>query len=564
MATTSKNSKTAYRDNPKLRRDGVKIEYTQEQLEEYGKCAKDPIYFAEKYIKIINVDEGLIPFKMWDFQKKLISNYKDNRFCITKLPRQVGKTTTTVAYLLWLSLFHNEQTIAILANKGSLARDILAKYQLAYENLPEFLQQGIIVWNKGSVELENNSKVVAASTSSSAIRGGTFNCVVLDEFAFVPNNMAQDFFNSVYPVISSGKTTKILIISTPNGMNLFYKIWADAQHKKNDYVPLEINWWDVPGRDEKWKEETIRNTSLRQFQQEFECQFLGSSNTLVDGQKLQTMFYKDPIERMKIGNDNFLDIYEQPIKGDDELTKDHIYVATVDVAEGKGLDASTVHVMDVSTTPYKQVAKYSNSFISPVLFPTVIHTIAKYYNEAFVLVEINNNPQIADILINEMEYENVLRVETGNKQAQTLSTGFGRGVQSGLKMSVQTKRIGCLNLKTLIESDKLFIQDFDTVSELTTFIASGNSWEAEEGANDDNVMALVIFGWMSTQKYFRDIVDHDLRKQLQLEKFNRIEEHNIADPLMDNGLDIPFVVEDGDIWFTGDYEEGWKSHFNNF
>ena len=276
------------------------------------------------------------------------------------------------------------------------------------------------------------------------------------------------------------------------------------------------------------------------------------------------MFYKDPIERMKIGNDNFLDIYEQPIKGDDELTKDHIYVATVDVAEGKGLDASTVHVMDVSTTPYKQVAKYSNSFISPVLFPTVIHTIAKYYNEAFVLVEINNNPQIADILINEMEYENVLRVETGNKQAQTLSTGFGRGVQSGLKMSVQTKRIGCLNLKTLIESDKLFIQDFDTVSELTTFIASGNSWEAEEGANDDNVMALVIFGWMSTQKYFRDIVDHDLRKQLQLEKFNRIEEHNIADPLMDNGLDIPFVVEDGDIWFTGDYEEGWKSHFNNF
>ena len=295
------------------------------------------------------------------------------------------------------------------------------------------------------------------------------------------------------------------------------------------------------------------------------CQFLGSSNTLIDGQKLATLFYKDPVERMKIGNDNYLDIYEQPIKGDDETVKDHIYLATVDVAEGKGLDASTVHIMDISTTPYRQVAKYSNSFISPVLFPTVIHTIAKHYNDAFVLVEINNNPQIADILINEMEYENVLRVSTGNKQSQTLSTGFGRGIQNGLKMSVQTKKVGCLNLKTLVESDKLFIQDFDTVSELTTFVADNNSWSAEEGANDDNVMALVIFGWASTQKYFRDIVDHDLRKQLQLEKFNRIEENDIPAPMMDDGLTVPFMMDgDGDIWFEGDYESNWRKHFHNF
>jgi len=294
------------------------------------------------------------------------------------------------------------------------------------------------------------------------------------------------------------------------------------------------------------------------------CDFLGSSNTLISGSKLQSLAYRDPIEKMKIGNDNVVDIYELPIKGDEEVTKDHIYVMTVDIAEGKDLDSSTISVFDVSSTPYKQVAKYKNSHISPVLFPTIIQTVGKFYNNAFILVEINNNPQIADILVSEMEYENVLKVETGNKKAQQLGAGFGRGIQNGVKMSSQVKRIGCLNLKTLIESDKLIIEDFDTISELASFIQTGNSWEAEEGKNDDLVMSLVLFSWITTNKFFREIVDHDLRKQMQLEKFRHLDEADVASPIIDNGLDVPFIVGGDDIWVEGDYDSVMSQHFRNF
>jgi len=538
------DSKDSYRDNPLLKKAGVQIKYSQEQVEEFLKCAKDPVYFAQHYIKIVNVDRGLMPFEMWDFQKEMIKLFHENRFVITKCPRQVGKTTTSVAYLLWLTLFSDSQNIAVLANKGSLARDILAKYQLAYENLPMWLQQGIITWNKGNVELENGSKIMAASTSSSAVRGGSFNCVFLDEFAFVPANIAEEFFNSVYPVISSGKSTKIIIVSTPNGMNMFYKLWMDAIGNKNGYKPFEIHWSMVPGRDEEWKEETIRNTSEEQFRQEFECEFLGSTNTLISGQKLQQMVYNDPVfEHDKVR------IYQQPVKENDgENMADHLYAITVDVSEGKNLDCSAFSVFDISQMPYKQVATYHSSSISPVLFPTIIYNTARMYNNAYVLVEINNTPQVADTLHYELEYENLWKVFTGNKQPQQLSGGFARGVQMGLKMSPQVKRIGCSNLKTLIEGDKLLINDFDTISELTTFVAKKNSFMAEDGSNDDMVMTLVIFSWVTTQKYFKEIVNHDIRKQLQLEEMNQVDEESLPAPIIENGMTTNLELMDGDLW----------------
>lgn len=539
------NPKDSYRDNPLLKKTGVIINYTKDQIEEYRRCANDPVYFAMNYMTIINVDEGLIKFKMWDFQKNMLTIFKDNRFVITKCPRQVGKTTTTVAYMLWMSIFHNEQNIAILANKGQNARDILGKYQLAYENLPDWLQQGVVTWNKGMVELENKSKIIAASTSSAAIRGGSFNLVFLDEFAFVPNNIANEFFTSVYPVISSGKKTKIIIVSTPNGMNLFYKLWQDAVEKRSNYVPFEIHWSHVPGRDEDWKEETIRNTSERQFAQEFETHFLGSSNTLISGQKLQTIHYRDPISEH-----DHLKIYEYPVKEDgDEIKKSHLYCITVDPSEGRNLDSSAFSVFDISETPYRQVASYKNPGIPIMLFPTVIYNAARLYNDAYVLVEINNNPQVADQLHHELEYENLMKVFTGNKKPQQLSAGFARGIQLGLKMSPQVKRIGCSNLKTIIEGDKLLINDFDTYSELTTFVANKNSFAAEEGANDDLVMGLVIFAWATTQKYFREIVTHDLRRQLQLESMNQHDEEMLPLPIIDDGLDDKRIeVLDGDVW----------------
>jgi hypothetical protein len=550
------NNKDSYRDNPLLKKAGVEHAYTQEEVDEYIRCSKDPVYFAEKYIKIVNVDRGLMPFEMWDFQKEMIRTYHESRFSITKCPRQVGKTTTSVAYLLWVTLFQDSQNIAVLANKGSLARDILSKYQLAYENLPIWLQQGVITWNKGNVELENGSKIIAASTSSSAVRGGAFNIVFLDEFAFVPANIANEFFNSVYPVISSGKTTKIIIVSTPNGMNLFYKLWMDAIGKKNGYKTFQIHWSMVPGRDEKWKEETIKNTSEEQFRQEFECEFLGSTNTLISGSKLAQLVYKEPIAKHEL-----LDIYEYPIKGDEERSADHIYAMTVDPAEGRNMDASSFSVFDVSSVPYRQVAKYNSSSISPVLFPTVIYNTARLFNDAYVLVEINNTPQIADTLHQDLEYENVVKIETGNKKAQAMGTGFGRGIQMGIKMSPQVKRIGCSNLKTLIENDKLIINDFDTISQLTTFVSSMNSFKAEEGSNDDIVMTLVIFAWMTTQQYFKEIVNHDLRKQMQLEMLNQSDEEMPSFGIFDDGNNSKYIVEGGDVWLDKEDSENLSSFF---
>jgi len=547
--------KTTYRDNPHLRREGVNLNYTQEQLDEYIKCSRDPIYFATNYINIITLDHGIVKFDMWDFQKDMISTFHKNRFTITKCPRQVGKTTVSIAYLLWVILFQDDQKIAILANRGKTAIGILAKLQLAYENLPMWLQQGVVEWNKSSIELENHSIIVADSTSSSAARSGSYNIVFLDEFAFVPSNIATDFFTSVYPVITSGTTTKIIIVSTPNGMNLFYKLWMDAINKRNNYVPFEVHWSMVPGRDENWKEETIRNTSERQFEQEFETLFLGSSNTLVSGKKLQTMAYYDPI-----AEHDMIKIYEHPIKEDGETNlKDHLYCISVDVSEGKNMDSSAFSVIDISSTPYKQVATFKNPLVSPLLLPTYIYNAARYYNDAYILVEINNNPQVADIIHQDLEYENLLKVFTGNKKPQQLSAGFARGIQMGLKMSPQVKKIGCSNLKTLIETDKLQINDFDTYSELTTFVADKNSFKAEPDANDDLVMSLVIFAWAATQKYFREIVSHDLRKQLQLETMNQYDEDTLPAPIIDDGLDHPFEVFDGDVWEKADSNQPYAA-----
>jgi len=535
--------KDSYRDNPLLKRVGVKVPFTEEQVEEYIKCSKDPVYFA-KYIKIITLDHGLVPFNMYDFQKDMIRVFHENRFVITKCPRQVGKTTTAVAYLLWTILFQDSQNVAVLANRGETARGILYKLQLAYENLPMWLQQGVVEWNKGRIELENGSVIIASSTSSSAARSGSFNIVFLDEFAFVPTNIAYEFFTSVYPVITAGTNTKILIVSTPNGMNLFYKIWMDAINKRNNYKPFEIHWSMIPGRDEAWKEETIRNTSEHQFRQEFETEFLGSTNTLIAGTKLQQLAYQQPV-----AEHDSMKIYAHPVKDDGEgLIKDHLYAIWVDVSEGRNLDSSTFSVIDISTTPYQQVATYKSSTISPILFPTIIYNAAKLYNDAYILVEINNNPQVADIIHQDLEYENLFKVFTGNKKPQQLSAGFARGIQMGVKMSPAVKRIGCSNLKTLIEGNKLVINDFDTISELTTFVANKTSFAAESDANDDMVMGLVMFAWATTQKYFREIVNHDIRKQIQLENMNQIDEEVLPAPIIENGLENDFDVFDGDVW----------------
>jgi hypothetical protein len=529
-----------YNNNPNLPRSDYRHAFTQHEIDEFIKCANDPIYFAITYMKIINVDKGLMPFEMWDFQKKMLQTFHDERFSICKLPRQVGKTTTSVAYLLHAILFNENYNVAILANKSATAREIMGRLQLAFEYLPKFLQQGVVEWNKGSVELANGSRAIADSTSGSSVRGRSFNIIFLDEFAFVPNNIAEAFFMSTYPTISSGKTTKVIIVSTPNGLNLFYRMWTDALEKRSDYVPIEIHWSMVPGRDEAWKEQTIRNTSADQFRQEFECHFIGSTNTLIHPSKLSSLVWHDPIYK-----DGFLDIHKEP-------EPNHTYCITVDVAEGQNLDYSAFSVIDVTQIPYRQVAKYRNNNITPLLFPTVIYQAATKYNDAFVLVEINSiGLQVADILHHELAYDNLIKIEMKGKQGQQHSPGFKKKIAYGLKTTHQTKITGCANLKTLIESDKLIINDAETIMELTTFSADKKTFKAEEGNTDDLAMTLVHFGWLTGQRYFKENINNDIRQSLQLEQMNIMDQDIVPFGIVDNGLDDPFeksMDADGDVW----------------
>jgi hypothetical protein len=531
-----------YLGNDNLKRIGVELQYTEEQVKEIIKCSEDPVYFIRNYVKIVNVDKGLVPFEMWKFQEDMVSTFHENRFSICKMPRQVGKTTTAAGYMLWSVLFQENYNIAILANKGSLAREILGRIQYAYEYLPLWLQQGIKVWNKGNIELENGSKINAYATSAAGVRGGSYNLIFLDEFAFVPKNMADEFFTSTYPVISSGKTTKVIIVSTPYGLNHFYKMWVDASEGRSLYKPLEVHWSMVPGRDEKWKEETIRNTSEEQFRQEFETEFIGSSATLISGAKLRSLAFFDPIYQ-----EECFDIYEQPKPG-------RLYICTVDCSEGVGGDYSTVNVVDVTETPYKQVAKYRNNKLPLLFFPTIVYSIARRFNEAYVLIETNNiGQQVVDILHYDLEYENIYKLEHHHIKGQSISGGFKRSTSFGIKTTKSVKKIGCANLKTLVESDKLIIRDFDTIAEMNTFVRVRDSYQAEEGNNDDLVMGLVLFSWLTAQSYFKDSTNIDIRKVL-LEEQNLLGEEELTPVgIIDDGRKEEVIIDSGDVWTERGY-----------
>ena len=532
-----------YLGNPKLKKANIQIDFSQEEIQEVVRCSKDIVYFCEKYQKIISIDEGLMPFEPYDYQKEIMHTVNENRFVICKMPRQTGKTTTMVAVMLHYALFNPDFNIAILANKAATAREILGRLQLAYENLPWFLQQGVVEWNKGSIILENGSKIFASSTSASAIRGMSINLVYLDEFAFVPSTVQDEFFSSVYPTISSGRTSRVLITSTPNGMNMFYKLWHDAEKGFNDYATVSVNWWDVPGRDEAWKEQTIRNTSEKQFAVEFECEFLGSSDTLIDAHKLRHLVFNNPLEH----NEN-LKIFAKP-------EPERIYTLTADTSRGVGNDYSAFVVFDVTEVPYKVVATYRSNTIAPVLYPKAIYNAARAYNNAQVLIEINDiGQQVADILHNDLEYESIISAQWKGRAGQIVGGGFGGGdSQLGIRTTPAMKRVGCAMLKTIVENDRMIINDFDILSELTTFVANkrGTNFEAEQGQNDDLAMCLVFFAWLTNQSYFKELTDIDIRKNLY-----ELNQQAIEDQL------VPFgIIDDGNVddeWQEDDEFKGGK------
>ena len=546
-------SESVYLGNPNLKKANVQQQWTKKQVEEFSLCMQDPIYFIKNYIKIVSLDEGLVPFDLYDFQKEMVGTFHSNRFTICKLPRQSGKSTTIISYLLHYVLFNDSVNVAILANKAATARDLLGRLQLAYEHLPKWLQQGVMSWNKGSLELENGSKILASSTSASAVRGGSYNIIFLDEFAYVPSNVAEQFFSSVYPTISSGKTTKVMIVSTPHGMNMFYKLWLDAEEGRNEYVPIEVHWSEVPGRDEEWKKQTIKNTSEQQFQTEFECEFLGSINTLISAKKLKTLAYRTP-KQSNAG----LDIHIPP-------QESNVYVITADVSRGTKNDYSAFIVVDVTQMPYRVVAKYRDNEIKPLLFPAKIYEVARAYNQAFVLIEVNDiGEQVANTMQFDLEYDNLIMASMRGRSGQVLGGGFSGGkAQLGVRTTKAVKKIGCSNLKQLIEDDKLLVEDLEIIKELSTFIVKGSSHEADDGCNDDLVACLFIFAWTVDQQYFKELTDMDVRQTMMREQQDALEQDMapfgfIVDGLEDENIGN-MVDEYGTKWaaVVRDYGSDW-------
>lgn len=511
-----------YLGNPLIKRAGIEHEFTPEQAKEIYKCASDAVYFVSNYCKIVTLDKGLQLFKPFEYQVKMLETFHNKRFVINLLPRQMGKSTVVAAYLLHYAMFNAEKQIGILANKAATSREILSRVQRMYESLPLWLQLGVKEWNKGSMILDNGSKILAAATSSDSIRGLSLNIIYLDEFAHV--DQQTEFWESTYPVISSGEKSKVIITSTPNGMELFYKIYKEAEEGKNNFTPIKVHWSEHPKRNEEWKEETLRNIGIEQFRQEFEVEFMGSSGTLVSGSKLKELSYSTPIQER-----DGLYQYETPQPG-------HSYIMTVDVSRGKGLDYSTFNVIDATQMPYKQVCVFRDNFIGPVDFASIIYRMGKLYSDAQVLVEINDiGEQVSDTLLMDYGYEDILYTENKGRSGKQISSGFGKRVDNGIRTTKTVKTVGCSMLKMLIEQNQLILQDFNTIQELSRFSRKGSSYEAESGSHDDLVMNLVLFAWLTDQAFFKDMTDINTLSRLREKTEKEIEDDLLPFGFIDGG-----------------------------
>jgi len=530
----------SYLGNPNVKRDGVIQAWDEKLVREYALCMKDPAYFASNYCKIISMDQGLVPFELYPYQEKMFEAFNEHRFNIVLACRQSGKSVSACAYLLWFALFHSEKTVAILANKGATAREMLSRVTLMLENIPFFLQPGTKALNKGSLEFSNNSRIIAAATSGSSIRGLSVSLLYLDEFAFVER--AAEFYTSTYPVISSGTGTKIIVTSTANGIgNTFHKIWEGAVQGINEFNSFRVDWWDVPGRDEDWKKQTISNTSQLQFDQEFGNTFFGTGDTLVNADTLLSLRALPYIETLENGD---LKVYNKPVKN-------HEYIMTVDVSKGRGQDYSTFTLIDISDRPFTQVAVYRNNTISPILFPNIIYKYAKSYNNAYVVIESNDQGSVVcNGLYHDLEYENV-HVESAVK-ANAI----------GIEITRKTKRLGCSAIKDILENNKLKIVDEDTILEISTFEARGQSYEASDGNHDDLMMNLVMFGYFVSTQYFSDMTDINLKEMLFKNKMKQIEDDMVPFGFIDDGQAHMEVLEgrEGDTWQIKDFNPDLAGH----
>lgn len=503
----------SFRGNTKLRPEGAVVEYTPDMIEEYIKCSKDPIYFIKKYIYIIHPDRGVVKFDLYDYQERMIDAYHNNRKVIFLTARQQGKTTVSAAYLLWFIIFNDQKSVAILANKQATADEILGRMRIAYEELPHWLQQGVKIWNKRSIELENGSKAFASASSSSSIRGKSISILYCDEFAFVPNTQADDFFTAVYPTLSAGKNTKVFMTSTPNGYNHFHKFWVEAEKGLNGFKQVRVHWYETPGRDQAWYDDQKSVLGELKAAQELDAEFLGSSMTLLSGSTLARLTHDIPIKEY-VDQYKGLKVYKNPEAG-------RLYSMAIDVSRGRHLDYSAFIVYDITSYPHTMVATYKNNEIPPLLYASLIEKIGKTYNEAYLLVEINDiGAQVADTLWNDLEYPNMHWTKSGDQLGKA-----GADPYPGVRTTKKTKRIGCANLADLINNNQLLVNDFDFIHQMSTFVQSKTgSYEADENFFDDLAMCGVLHAWLVTQPHFADLTDTNGRLEMHSNHMRELED----------------------------------------
>jgi hypothetical protein len=521
--TPNNQSADQYKGSNLLKKSGTPIEWTPELMQEWFRCSQDPLYFARNYIKIINVDKGSQPFDMYPYQEEMIRSMAENRYTIVATARQAGKTTSICAFILWYVLFNKDKTVALLAQKGETAREILTRVRYSYTHLPGWLQHGQNAWNKGSLELENGSRVIAAATSSDNIRGYAINLLFIDEAAHIEN--WDEFFTSVFPTISSGKQTKICLVSTPLGLNHFYKIWTETgiqpdgsieiKDRRNEYNPIKVTWNQVPGRDAEWLKTTIENMGNDQekFDQEFNVEFMGSSGTLISGRVLKTLVHRTPITSY-----DGLSVYHPATPGRN-------YVLVADSSQGKGLDYSAFHIIDVTEMPYQQVVTFRNNLVPPVEYAEIVGRMARMYNHATVLGETNEaglGNQMLDCLF-ETEYDNFLYTENAGRAGKRVS--LNGKAERGCRMTQPVKQQGCSLLKLLVEQYQLIINDFHTIEEAARFSKKNNSYQAESGCHDDLMMGLVLFAWLTDQPFFHSLTDHNVIEMLRDRSKDELEQH---------------------------------------
>lgn len=526
-----------YNRNPNLKAAGVQIEFTEETFKEYLRCKKDPIYFIEKYAKIVSLDEGVVPFKMFPYQRRIIQAIHENKDVLGKLFRQAGKSTIVAAYFAWYVLFNDNKTAVILANKQAIAIEIFGRVQFIIENLPQWLQQGVVEWNKKSFVLENGSRVIAAATSASAVRGMSVNLLLLDEFAHLKPNLAEEFIASVFPTLSSSESSKLIIISTPNGLNHYHKLWVEAVNGRNEFVTVEGRWDENPKRSPDWAEKMRQKLGEVKYRQEIECTFEGSSYTLVDGAKLATLPLGVPIYE----KDKF-EVFEAP-------KPEHQYVITVDVSRGRHMDYSAFSIIDATTMPYRVVATFKDNEISTLEYPHLIYNAARQYNNAYLLIEINDlGEEVSNTIWHEYEYENVY-FTSGNE----LSQGSG---YPGVRTTSKVKSLGCSVLKELIEKDQLLVTSHRIIEELGLFVMHKKSYAAEDTTvNDDLCTTMWLFAWLTKQPAFQEVTNTHLRAVLTEKKQQYIDSTMTPFGFYDNGQSemVDVIVENKKLPVKGQY-----------